>query len=63
MDKTAKVGAGQLLSAYRGYCSETGEYCRRQDELKTALSAAGYEWKKTKNGAFYFGLNLSGEYF
>lgn len=63
VDKTAKVGAGQLLSAYRGYCSETGEYCRRQDELKTALSAAGYDWKKTKNGAFYFGLNLSGEYF
>lgn len=63
VDKTSKVGAGQLLSAYRGYCSETGEYCRRQDELKAALSAAGYEWKKTKNGAFYFGLNLSGEYF
>ncbi len=63
VDKAAKVGAGQLLSAYRGYCSETGEYCRRQDELKTALSATGYEWRKTKNGNFYFGLSLNGEYF
>lgn len=63
VDKAAKVGAGQLLSAYRGYCSETGEYCRRQDELKAALSAAGYECKKTNKGTFYYGLSLSGEYF
>lgn len=56
------VGAGQLLSAYRGYCQTSHEFTRRTDELKAALEERGFFWKKTKTGNFYYGLRLSPDY-
>lgn len=58
-----KVGAGQLLSAYRGYCQTSHEFMRRQDEFKSALEERGFFRRKTMNGAFYYGLKLNNEYF
>ena len=40
---------------------ETGEYCRRSNDFKTALEAAGFERHKTKAGMIYTGLRLGVE--
>lgn len=56
--KDFTVKASDLQLAYRTYCDETGEYCRRSNDFKTALEAAGFKWHKGKLGATYTGLRL-----
>ena len=50
--------SGHLYKVYRDFCSWSGEYCRHSADFKAALSSAGYESKRTKNGIFYYGLEL-----
>lgn len=52
------VKASDLQAAYRAYCDRTGDYCRRANDLKAALEAAGFSWHKGKAGAIYTGLRL-----
>lgn len=59
--KDFTVKASDLQLAYRTYCDETGEYCRRSNDFKTALEAAGFKWHKGKLGATYTGLRLGVE--
>ena len=59
--KDFTVKASDLQLAYRTYCDETGEYCRRSNDFKTALEAAGFERHKTKAGMIYTGLRLGVE--
>lgn len=59
--KDFTVKASNLQLAYRTYCDETGEYCRRSNDFKTALEAAGFKWHKGKLGATYTGLRLGVE--
>lgn len=56
--KDFTVKASDLQLAYRTYCDESGEYCRRSNDFKTALEAAGFKWHKCKLGATYTGLRL-----
>lgn len=56
--KDFTVKASDLQLAYRTYCDESGEYCRRSNDFKTALEAAGFKWHKGKLGATYTGLKL-----
>lgn len=57
-----KVGAGQLLSAYRGYCQTSHDFMRRQDEFKSALEERGFFRRRVTTGIFYYGLKLNNEY-
>ena len=50
------VKAAELQAAYRAHCAENGEYCRRSNDFKSALEAAGFERHKTKAGMVYTGL-------
>lgn len=52
------VKASDLQAAYRAYCDRIGDYCRRANDLKAALEAAGFSWHKGKAGAIYTGLRL-----
>ena len=54
--------AGDLFDAYKTYCANMNEYVRHVSDLKSALLAAGYKWKKDKTGAHYYGLRLKAEY-
>ena len=59
--KDFTVKASDLQLAYRTYCDESGEYCRRSNDFKTALETAGFERHKTKAGMIYTGLRLGVE--
>jgi P4 family phage/plasmid primase-like protien len=50
--------SGELYSDYRAYCLNTGDYTRSAPDFKAAIESAGYETKKTKTGAFVYGLRL-----
>jgi phage/plasmid-associated DNA primase len=58
VDKTYKQKSGDLYTDYRAYCANTGDYTRSAPDFKTAIEGAGYDTKKTKTGAFVFGLRL-----
>ena len=53
--------AGEVYDAYKSHCSALNEYVRHAADLKAALLAAGFTWKKTKRGAMYYGFKLKGE--
>jgi phage/plasmid-associated DNA primase len=61
-DRAYKERAGELYSDYRFYCQSTGDYTRSAADFKAAIEGAGYETKKTKTGAFVFGLRLQSEF-
>lgn len=54
---------GVLAATYREWSKRTGEFPRRNDELKAALEGVGIRWKKTKQGAIYNGLQLRPDWF
>lgn len=54
--------AGTLFDAYKAYCAGLNEYVRHVSDFKAALVAAGYNWRKDKAGAHYYGLRLNREY-
>ena len=53
-----KVKAGDMYEAYKAHCESINEYVRHIGDFKAAMIAAGFNWKKTNKGAFYFGLKL-----
>lgn len=55
--------SGELYSAYRQYCVETGEYVRSTADFYAALEKAGFGRSKTKTGRFVLGLSLSNDDF
>ncbi len=54
--------AGDLFDAYKTYCANLNEYVRHISDFKSALTAAGYKWRKDKTGAHYYGLRLNAEH-
>jgi len=52
------VGSGKLYEDYRAYCGRMGEYARGTTDFYAALNGAGYARRKTKTGAFVYGLRL-----
>ena len=40
----------------------SGDYIRSAADFKAAVEGAGYECRKTKTGAFWFGLRLTSEF-
>lgn len=54
--------AGDLYDAYRTHCANKHEWARGAGDFKAGLTGAGYNWRKTMNGAFYYGLKLKSEF-
>ena len=63
VDADNKEGASSLYEGYRGYSEGLNEYTRHVSDFKAAMTAAGFTWKKTNKGAFYFGLRLKDDGF
>ena len=62
INRTYKQKSGELYSCYRDYCDRTGDYKRSLTDFKHAMAMAGYETKKTKNGAVVYGLRVVSEF-
>ena len=58
VDPSLNERSGQLYDAYRAYCMRTNEYSRSTTDFYTALEHAGFEKRKTKTGAYIYGLKL-----
>ncbi|WP_274941775.1 phage/plasmid primase, P4 family [Chordicoccus furentiruminis] len=54
--------AGDLFDAYRTHCTDTHEWARGAGDFKAALTGAGFNWRKTAAGAFYYGLKLKSDF-
>lgn len=54
--------AGDLYDAYRTHCANTHEWARGAGDFKAGLTGAGYNWRKTMNGAFYHGMRLKPDF-
>ena len=54
---------GVLAATYREWSKRTGEFPRRNDELKAALEERGIIWRKTRTGNFYYGLQMRPDWF
>ena len=50
--------SGELYTAYRLFCVETGEYVRSTTDFYAALEGEGYTRRKTRVGTFIHGLQL-----
>jgi P4 family phage/plasmid primase-like protien len=61
VDKTYKQKSGELYSDYRAYCVSTGDYARSAPDFNAAVENAGFVTKKTKTGAFVYGMRLLAE--
>jgi P4 family phage/plasmid primase-like protien len=61
IDPKYKQKSGELYSDYRAYCTNTGDYIRSLPDFKAGLASAGFESRKTKIGAFVYGLRLSAD--
>jgi P4 family phage/plasmid primase-like protien len=60
-DRAYSCGAGELYGIYRTYCEQIGDYTRSAADFKAAMLAAGYENRKTKHGAVYYGVTVKPE--
>ena len=53
-----QVKSGELYSAYRTFCADTGEYTRSTTDFYNALENEGFTRQKLRNGSFVTGLAL-----
>ena len=49
---------GELYQKYREYAANNGEFTRQNGDFNSALENAGFSKRKTKKGAFFYGLKL-----
>lgn len=61
--KDYSAPGGVLAATYREWSKRTGEFPRRNDELKAALEERGIIWRKTRTGNFYYGLQMRPDWF
>lgn len=50
--------SGALYQKYREYAANNGEFTRQNGDFNSALENAGFSKRKTKKGAFFYGLKL-----
>ena len=53
-----RQASGALYGQYRLYCAQSGDYTRSAADFKRAMQDSGFECRKTKTGAIYYGLAL-----
>ena len=54
--------SGDLYTAYRDFCTRTGEYIRSTTDFYAGIDLAGYTRRHTKKGRMVFGLRLKSEF-
>lgn len=54
--------SGNLYTAYRDFCTRTGEYTRSTTDFYAGIDLAGYTRRHTKKGRMVFGLRLKSEF-
>jgi P4 family phage/plasmid primase-like protien len=59
VDESAITPSGELYQSYREWALSRGEYVRSTTDFSTALTAAGFEWKRLKTGRFWRGVKLA----
>ena len=62
IDRIYTAKSGELYEEYRNYCNCTGDYRRSLADFKAALTGAGFDSRKTKTGAFVYGLRLKPDF-
>lgn len=62
IDGSYSQKSGELYQRYKNYCDSTGDYRRSLADFKASLTAAGYETRKTKVGAFVYGLRVKSDF-
>lgn len=58
LDRAYTQKSGELYKSYCDYCDNTREYRRSLADFKAALTEAGYNTRKTMNGAIVYGLRV-----
>ena len=58
VDASYTEKSGELYQAYRAYAVQNGEFTRQNGDFYSALENAGFSKRKTKKGAFFYGLKL-----
>jgi len=58
VDASYTEKSGELYQAYRAYAVQNGEFTRQNGDFNSALENAGFSKRKTKKGAFFYGLKL-----
>ncbi len=61
VDISFSVSSGEVYSAYREYCMQTGEYTRSTTDFYTALESAGFERRRTKHGIKIHGFRIKSD--
>ena len=62
IDEKAEAKSGELFSAYRSYCLNTGEYARSTTDFYAALDACGFERRRKKGGNYIKGVRLKTDF-
>ena len=57
-EPTLSEKSGELYTRYRKFCANTGEYTRSTTDFYAALTAEGFERRKTARGILVEGLHL-----
>lgn len=53
-----RAPGGELYKAYRDWCEQTGEYCRKQSDFVKTLQQEGYKSVTYQNRKFWLGIEL-----
>ena len=61
-DSSYKAKSGRFYDSYRSYCSQIGEYTRSTSDFYAAIEQAGFKRKRTKAGAFVYGIRLKSDF-
>jgi putative DNA primase/helicase len=57
--KLALVKSSALFQAYQQYCDKAGERWLPAKDLPHEMRRRGFEWKRTKAGGMYYGIELT----
>jgi putative DNA primase/helicase len=57
--KLSQVKSSALFSAYHKFCESAGERWLQAKDLPHEMQRRGFEWKRTKAGGMFFGLELT----
>lgn len=58
VDESFTEKSGELYQRYREYAIQNGDFTRPNGDFNAALENAGFNKRKTKKGAFFYGLKL-----
>ena len=58
VDDSFTEKSGELYQKYREYAIQNGDFTRPNGDFNAALENAGFSKRKTKKGAFFYGLKL-----